>query len=533
MAILNSFSYTLFALALTFTKAYPQSSPNQGVIVPSAPPGNVGPEVSPNFPAFAFETAAFVRYAQYDDGSPNTFSQNLIQSVVSRTGGIPIIRLGGTSGDFAPYVPSQQEPALPRDENDRYQDVGGTSIGPSYFPLAKNFPDAQYILQVPLGLNNISNAVAWARAGVEGIGLDHIVSIEIGNEPDLYTGNPPGQPRLGLQQYLDSFLEHEEAIVDNITNLTPGPFFQAIDASSGREDVYPVDDTFTAGINRNNRIKTVGQHYYQTTATPQSDLQQDLLNHGALTSRLDSYKPYIEFLAQNNPDIPLILSEIGNSLNTKNIYSFQGVLGSALWQVDLQLYSMAIGIKAAHFQQIMHSGFDLWLPVDSAGLRAEVFPPYYAQPFAADFIGRSGGRTCVSNLQTGFPNVPGYAAYEGDQLARLAFVNLNVWDGSNGIRPVRNIPLELPEAVTSIRLDFLSSPNGAHARDGSITYAGSQWTRESEGNEVRDVRRDSRTLPVNGGRVTVRVPASSAVLVHVSNERRRLGLRRPGLRSDE
>ena len=32
------------------------------------------------------------------NGNPNTFSQNLIQAINSRTGGVPIIRFGGTSG---------------------------------------------------------------------------------------------------------------------------------------------------------------------------------------------------------------------------------------------------------------------------------------------------------------------------------------------------------------------------------------------------------------------------------------------------
>ena len=410
--------------------------------------------------------------------------------------------------------------------------MGGTSIGPSYFPLSHNFPDALYILQVPLALANVSEAVAWTRAGISGIGLDRIVSIEIGNEPDLYNGKPRVQPKLDTRGYVDAFLKHEDAILGNLTDLPDAPLFQAIDASSWQESVYPVRDVFRAGINKNGRVKSIGQHFYQTTATPASTLAETLMNHSAITTRLNGYKPGLSYLTEKHPDIPLILSEIGNSLNAKHLYDFQGVLGSALWQVDMQLYCMVLGIAAAHFQQIMHSGFDLWLPVDSAGLEAQVFPPFYAQPFVADFIGKSGGgegggngaRIRVATLETGMRNVPGYVAYAGGEVVRTAFVNLNVWDRGDGIRPVRRVELEVPDTVKEVEVLYLTSGDGAHARGGDgggnstgaeITYAGSQWTRRSEGREVKGVGMGSRKLKVEGGKVVVRVPDSCAALVHV------------------
>lgn len=45
--------------------------------------------IDPNFPAFGFEEASFVNYVLDADGNTNEFSQNLIEVVTSRTGGIP------------------------------------------------------------------------------------------------------------------------------------------------------------------------------------------------------------------------------------------------------------------------------------------------------------------------------------------------------------------------------------------------------------------------------------------------------------
>lgn len=82
-----------------------------------------------------------------------------------------------------------------------FQDVGGTTIGPSFFSLFKNLPGAKYIFQVPLATNNLTGTVDWTKAGLNGIGVENIQAIQIGNEPDLYDGGHNGQPHLDNQTY--------------------------------------------------------------------------------------------------------------------------------------------------------------------------------------------------------------------------------------------------------------------------------------------------------------------------------------------
>ncbi|OAR02608.1 hypothetical protein LLEC1_02511 [Akanthomyces lecanii] len=374
--------------------------------------------IDPDFPALAFEQASFVNYALNDDGTPNAFSQNLVDAIFSRTGGKPLIRLGGTSADYARYVANQTAPALPRAEVNSYQRIGSTKIGPAYWDIAANsFPKAQYIIQVPMA------------------------------NPDI--------------------------------------------------------------------AESVARHYYQTDGGHADTLASGLMNHGAITSRLDVYRDDLEFLAGQTTKTPYVLSEVGNSLNRKHDYAYQATLGSALWQVDFQLYGLSLGITRFHFQQILHAGFDMWLPGASGNLSAQVFANYYAQPFVADFVG-AAGNVQVKNVPLE-PNVAAYVAYEGGTPKRAAIVNLKYWSKcrSRGeARLAQYVRVQVPAGVTKVKVVHLTSPKGASAKAKTVTYAGSQWTYESQGKEVTGVRNDGDVLNVVGGVVDVPVKASEAVIVH-------------------
>lgn len=432
------------------------------------------------------------------------------------------------SADVAYLIANQTVAALPRAEVYNYQDIGGTTIGPSYWDLCENFPDALYIIQTPMGITDLQETVLWATSVVEHIGIDKIHSFEPGNEADLYpayTGPPTYQGALTNESYVGNFTEYAAAIASAVDNPS-GPFFQAFDVSThlGADeglDAYILDvpTCFGLGIDDSNIVKTVAHHYYQTNGGGAESLASGLMNHSAITAHLDLFKPAITWLKENKPDIPYIMSEIGNSLNPTHDYSYQAVLGSALWQIDFQLYSLSIGIAKFNFQQIMHSGFDLWLPVESGGMQPQVFASFYAQPFVADFVGDSGksqvSQLSIDNEST--ENWAAYVAYEDGVPERLTILNMDYWNMTSSAtdRANQTITIIVPDDVLSVKVDLLSSPEGAGASADSITYAGSQWTYESQGNEVKGVRDDSQTLEVDNGAVSILIYQSSTVLIHL------------------
>lgn len=378
-----------------------------------------------------------------------------------------------------------------------------------------------------MAITNVSETVLWATTVVESIGIDKIYSFEPGNEADLYPATNLGPPTYQAAQtnesYVGNFTAYAAAIADAVS--VSEPFFQAFDTSAHFDDsdayVLDVETGFSLGINDGGIVKTVAHHYYQTDGGSASTLATGLMTHSSIAERLDLFKPAIQWLQENNPDIDYIISEIGNSLNPTHDYSYQAVLGSALWQVDFQLYALSIGVKRFNFQQIMHSGFDLWLPQASGDSEPQVFASYYAQPFVTDLVGSSGqaqvAQLALSDESTG--NWAAYAAFEGGAPVRLAVLNLNYWNSSSSTsdRASQTLSISVPDNVTSVTVDLLSSPEGAGASADTITYGGSQWTYESLGLEVTGVRNDTETLAVDNGQVSVTIYQSSAVLIHLNS----------------
>lgn len=313
-------------------------------------------------------------------------------------------------------------------------------------------------------------------------------------------------------------------------DLPERQIFQAFDVSSHDNLASPaicyelkVEDCFDLGIDDGGYIKTVAHHYYQNQGGLAVELAKDdnLMNMTFTHWRLDFFHCSVDYLKANHPDVEFVLSELGNSLASDNEPEYQDRLGSALWQVDVYLYLMAMGVDRIHFQQMFAPTYqqNMWLPVEYLGVAPHVAANFYSQPFVGDFIGSSGKTTMKQlDISPAQESVSAYAAFESGVPRRVAVVNMDYWDQSisNGTRPGLSIDLSVPTGVTTVTVEQLNSPTGAGADDTTITYAGSQWTYESLGKEVKGVRHDSQTLDVVNGLVTITVDSSSAVLVFFS-----------------
>lgn len=145
-----------------------------------------------------------------------------------------IIRLGGTSADYAIYVANQTVPALPLATEGTNYDVGGTTIGPSYWSLTSILPAAEYMIQVPLANADINETVLWAQTAVEGIASSQIHSIEIGNEPDWYSATYAGTDGdlLGPPEWQGLFTN--ETYVGNCESNSLGLFIHSHDGKKSR-----------------------------------------------------------------------------------------------------------------------------------------------------------------------------------------------------------------------------------------------------------------------------------------------------------
>ena len=89
---------------------------------------------------------------------------------------------------------------------------------------------------VPMAMSGDSasiDAVNMTKAAVEAIGLSHLDSLEIGNEPDLYLAQGvPGKANYNVEKYVKQWVEHAANVNGNITALDKR-IYQALTYSSG------------------------------------------------------------------------------------------------------------------------------------------------------------------------------------------------------------------------------------------------------------------------------------------------------------
>ncbi|KAK4614552.1 Beta-glucuronidase [Fulvia fulva] len=479
----------------------------QIISVASSVPAGASKSVDKSFPGLTFEVSSFYNYA-IADGKPNTFSQNLINDIFSRTGGTPILRVGGTSGDHGHFDANQKESVnFPATIRGPAFDKPYLALGPSYFEAYKSFPNAKFLFMVPheqvyLGEQPISNTIEWARHGLAVIG-DRLDALEIGNEPDFY-------PRITHQKYIDSSLKIQAALQKEFPKLLTGkPIFQTIDKAWNPLSPWPI--SAFSKMNTTGAIKQVAYHFYPhgfSSLTP-SILQRRIANHTHLVASMTFIAEKVRFWnAQNRPK-RILMDEVASTMAWGEGHNN---LITALWSVDYQLHCAAIGVERVHHQQIVRPGFNMWQPVPSKFAPPQVRANFYAMPFVADFLGKNPSRVNAIPLK-GSDTLAAYSAWEGGRIKRIAVVNLKVWNKGQGqgARGFVNFKIENLGAVRSARVNYLTSPDGGKAED-SLTWSGLQWTYESNGKGVR-VKNDEKIVAVKDGVMNVAVEASSAVII--------------------
>ncbi|KAI0155206.1 hypothetical protein GGR57DRAFT_511654 [Xylariaceae sp. FL1272] len=504
-------------LLLLLTQVSPGSCQKHIVHVPATGPIETIQPVDLSFTGFAFEQASFYNYS-FAAGKPNEFSQNLINSVLSHTGGTPILRVGGTSGDHGRYDATQGNatnyPAtIYKPRTDVSEDR--LSLGPPFFEAFNNWPGAKFEFMVPFYDTDFSHSVQWAKAGVNRIGMNNLYALEIGNEPNFY-------PWFSVDEYVRRYGQLQKRLIAAIPSLSDKRVFQVFDAAANFADELTSKKAFEAGLNKNaTTIKQAAYHYYQGHGISLDGLQ-DWIRHTTTMHNLTKFTPNIGYLNNNHPAIGFAFTETGYNVGNGG---GEGAikpnnLATALWAVDFQLAAMTVGVRRVNWQQILRSSLNMWIPVKSTFSDPRVTANFYSQPFVADLIGKSG-ETRVMQLDVGSPDkglYVAYAAYDAGKLSRIALLNLEIWhsgEGDNRARPQISFSLQgLPGRISQATVHHLTAEKGALAKN-NLTYAGFEWTYESRGKQSK-VKSDSKILAVSGGEVDVVVKATQAVLVELA-----------------
>ncbi|CAK7219692.1 hypothetical protein SBRCBS47491_003933 [Sporothrix bragantina] len=477
--------------------------------------------VNPSFPGVSFELSTFSLYAQtsVSDASANQYSINLISEVAKRTGGRPLIRVGGNTGDSVAWDVTQTEPIVPAPGTTA---TGTLTIGPQFWPLTELLSPAKilWMPQISYTDTKYTDANEAAQSMMSAIGVDNLGAIEIGNEPNFYSSSAPSAATAQI------FAERFQAIAANITmaaNIPRCVSFAGPDIGSEGSAVWSTQDIFEqTNFAATGNVGYATDHWYRCVGGPCT--LPDLMSHANMVA--DTAKqiaPLAAFL-QTYKDgqgrkVPYYLDEIniqtGGTSNQTTSFSF----ATALYGTDFMMYLMTLGVEAVNWEQVYSSVQNVWQPSDSATMPAQTKNIYYSLITAAEFIGTSGN-TKVVEVTPGNNNgntFSSYVAYDNNKAARVSLVNLNYWDTSLGTsRPDPVVAVQgIPSGVSTITVKYLTNPGGAAQDANATTFGGSQWTYASRGAEVKDVQSTTLVLPVSGGVAQVPIPYSAVAIVYL------------------
>ena len=211
--------------------------------------------INPSFAGFGIEPSNLFSFTGTD--TPNDLTFNLLDNLAQYTGHPPHLRIGGNTEDYMIYDENQTQYAWISNPNSTGTgNIHSDSmlIGPKYFECANRFPQGT---PVTWGLNLAyqesdyeAKLLLMASKLVEGIPNLKLVSIEIGNEPDLYLQNGFRTGIWNGQVYSQQWIERAQFIWTDVLKplRLPSEFFEPGATASTIGTSFMIDDLDTMGV---------------------------------------------------------------------------------------------------------------------------------------------------------------------------------------------------------------------------------------------------------------------------------------------
>ncbi|KAF9234870.1 glycoside hydrolase family 79 protein [Melanogaster broomeanus] len=442
---------------------------------------------------------------------------NLMANLRERAGCVDI-RVGGNTQDYATLVSSTPDGAAL--EKYYAQESNPTDTPPVIFTSEiikmmgeiSALTNVRWYLGVPF--NDTENwRLQIAEVGESLLG-DHLLGLQAGNEPDLYSRHGHRPDSYGPNDYKNEF----------------GLLIQAINADSSIPTRtfslgLTVDTGFATDFNQN--LAALAVEHYPTdncyaqygTGTPRTgqEMLPAYLTHKSGQQIVSDYLSSLSYAQTVGK--PFVMFET----NTASCGGFPGLSDSftaALWAIDYGLQMAYVNFTSAMF----HVGgqsvyYNVGAPVTNQSTFHQwtVGPVYYSALFVAEALGPSN-RSQVLDLQMNDGNeyTPGYAIYENGQPMRVALVNFV--DDSSGASDY-TASISISGAVPAqVKVKYLSAKSVTQKYN--FTWAGQTFgdAFSSDGRPVGIV--DVQTVDCDqlNNVCNVKVPAPGAALVFLSDE---------------
>lgn len=391
-------------------------------------------------------------------------------------------------------------------------------IGPSFFDSYGAFPaGTKYSHNFNLAANNgsgfdtLAETAPLACEALRG----QFSAWEMGNEPDLYIGKwrPSNWTAADYEVEWKNMTDHLRTYIQNACPDMADSFAMVAPSVSSPGSALNAANIFADGEDSEGTVKEISVHNYMGGATqPGVTLQATLMNHTNVVHAINSHVKYANTLA--NVPADYILGE-HNSLFGGGAEGTSNVFGAALWVLEISLNAASTGIiKREHFHQSVGAAYSAWLPVQSGSDAPQTFPPYYGKLAAATFLADSANIQVKIISLGGDPDVDsGYGAYVGDQLERIALLNLREYN-SNSTTPRGE--QEYTVSVRPFQVWVVQRLTASSAFDVTgVTYNGYAYEYATLGKpaRVRGTSTDELVIADGHGNLHVTVAESEAVVI--------------------
>ncbi|KAJ1036052.1 hypothetical protein NDA18_000199 [Ustilago nuda] len=423
--------------------------------------------INPSYAGFGIEPTDILVYTGTTSRNQLTF--NLLSNLANYTSAPPHIRVGGNAGDTMIYDQSLSGYELQQNRNPIGAGNARPSdyliFGPDFFRAFNHLPAGTPITyglnlayQGPDALQRITDQ---ANAAFEYVGTNstgaRIVSLEIGNEPDLYIDLGYRSQHWSPTDFGNEWASRAQAVYNSSLKSRgfSSNFFEvAATATTATKNGQPFRIANLvgnpAGVAIDNGIYVAGwnQHdyyYYLNVSNYQLTLST-LLDLSTTASQFREWAAQVDQAIVTGK--PYFLREMG-SVGPNGIQGISETFANALWTLNFFFYAASIKVDSVQMHMTQYSLAAPWQCNYFNGTAPHVRPTYYAWAAWAQII----GPTCdskiasisLSNQPASYTNRLGaYGVYRADSLTSIVLLNTQPYYAYSGKPSYHSFLLSLP-----------------------------------------------------------------------------------------
>jgi hypothetical protein len=403
--------------------------------------------------------------------------------LVKRLGKRGVLRIGGNTSDFAIWTERSAPQATGEDDTPVGPDAGlnidkTTQVTPASIDQLRSFLEAtgwSVIYGLDLGHGDPEHAAAEAEYAVDHLG-NHLIALQIGNEPDLFYRNGMRSSSYGYADYIAEWKKFTAAIVKRTPNA---PF--------GGPDIGNHPDWVGAFAKDAPYTKLLTSHFYAEgpPSDPKANIDRLLSFHPKNESNM---KHMVALGAQVN--IPYRMAEC-NSCYHGGKEGVSNSFASSLWGADYMLSLAKWGVSGVNFHG---GGQGFYTPIAGGGSQPLVARPlFYGMLLFEQFM--TGAMYPVIG---GTDNIRAYASLNTSRHLNLAIFNM---DQSN----VADLEISAPGLHGIMNTRALEAPSLESTSD--VTFAGGPVQANGNWHSEADKR-----VRAKNGRLRVQLPNSSGMM---------------------